>query len=132
MTLQEIKDAIAEGRKVYHGNKNYEVIQDKIGQYLIVCSFNGYTIGLTHSDKQTMNGKEADFFSETPREIREAQVKALIEDIMSDPRPEDLPKIYQGLEHYFALNCNAEEIARKCKIRGDIDKKQERVRHESR
>jgi len=122
MTLQEIKDALAEGRKVYHGNKNYEVIQDKIGQYLIVCSINDYTIGLTHSDKKTMNGKEADFFSETPREIREAQVKALIEDIMSDPKPEDLPKIYQGLEHYFALNCNAEEIARQCKIRGDLGK----------
>jgi hypothetical protein len=120
MTLQEIKNALAEGRKVYHGNKNYEVIQDKIGQYLIVCSINDYTIGLTHSDKKTMNGKEVDFFSETPREIREAQVKALIEDIMSDPRPEDLPKIYQGLEHYFALNCNAEEIARECKIRGDL------------
>jgi hypothetical protein len=122
MRLEEIKDAIAEGRKVYHGNKNYEVIQDQIGQYLIVCSINDYTIGLTHSDKKTMNGKEADFFSETPREIREAQVKALIEDIMSDPRPEDLPKIYQGLEHYFALNCNAEEIARQCKIRGDLGK----------
>ena len=120
MTLDEIKQAIAEGRKVYHHNKNYEVIRDNLGQYLIVCSINDYTIGLTHSDKQTMNGKEADFFSETPREIREAQVKALIEDIMTDPRPEDLPKIYQGLEHYFALNCNAEEIDRECKIRGDI------------
>jgi hypothetical protein len=131
MRLEEIKQALAEGRKVYHGNKNYEVIQDKIGQYLIVCSFNGYTIGLTHSDKQTMNGKESDFFTETPKEIREAQTRALIEDIMSDPRPEDLPKIYQGLEHYFARE-RAEEIARQCKVRGDIDKKQERVRHESR
>ena len=119
MRLEEIKQAIAEGRKVYHGNKNYEVIQDKIGQYLIVCSFNGYTIGLTHSDKQTMNGKEADFFAETPREIREAQTRALIEDIMSDPRPEDLPKIYQGLEHYFARE-KPEEIARQCKVRGDL------------
>ena len=122
MTLQEIKNALAEGRKVYHGNKNYEVIQDKIGQYLIVCSINDYTIGLTHSDKKTMNGKEVDFFSETPREIREAQVKALIEDIMSDPRPEDLPKIYTGLEHYFYKNCTYEEIARQCKIRGDLGK----------
>jgi len=119
MTLQEIKDAIADGLKVYHGNKNYEVILDKFGRYLIVCEFNGYTIGLTHSDKKTMNGKEADFFAETPMEIREAQVKALIEDIMTNPRPEDLPKIYQGLEHYFARE-NPEEIARQCKIRGDI------------
>ncbi len=58
----------------------------------------------------------------TPREIREAQTKALIEDIMTDPRPEDMPKIYQGLEHYFALNCTPEEIARQCKVRGNIDK----------
>jgi len=123
MTLNEIKQAISEGRKVYHGNKNYEVIRDKIGQYLIVCSFNGYTIGLTHKDGQTMNGEEADFFTEiTPREIREAQTKALIEDIMTDPRPEDMHKIYTGLEHYFALNCTPEEITRQCKIRGDIDK----------
>lgn len=58
----------------------------------------------------------------TPREIREAQTKALIEDIMTDPRPEDMHRIYRGLEHYFALECNAEEIARQCKIRGNIDK----------
>jgi hypothetical protein len=56
----------------------------------------------------------------TPRELREAQTRALIEDIMTDPKPEDLPKIYQGLEHYFALNCNAEEIARQCKVRGNL------------
>lgn len=62
MKLIEIKNALAEGRKVYHGNQNYEVIRDKIGQYLIVCSINGYTIGLTHKDGQTMNGKEEDFF----------------------------------------------------------------------
>lgn len=117
MTLQEIKNALANGLKVYHGNKNYEVIQDKIGQYLIVCSLTDYTIGLTHRNGQTMNGKEENFFTETPIEIREAQTKALIEDIMTDPRPEDMHKIYTGLEHYFALNCNAEEIARQCKIR---------------
>ena len=62
MKLIEIKNALAEGRKVYHGNQNYEVIRDKIGQYLIVCSINGYTIGLTHKNGQTMNGKEEDFF----------------------------------------------------------------------
>lgn len=56
----------------------------------------------------------------TPREIKEAQIKALIEDIMTDPRPEDMPKIYQGLEHYFCLNCTPEEIARQCKIRGNL------------
>jgi hypothetical protein len=119
MTLDEIKQAIAEGQKVYHHNKNYEVIQDGLGRYMVVSEFNGYTVGLG----KTLNGREADFFTETPREIREAQVKALIEDIMTDPRPEDLPKIYEGLEHYFAKNCTAEEVARQCKVRGNIDKK---------
>lgn len=46
----------------------------------------------------------------TPRERREAQVRALIEDIMSNPLPDDLPKIYAGLEHYFAKNCTGAEI----------------------
>lgn len=56
----------------------------------------------------------------TPREIREAQTRALIEDIMSHPKPEDLPKIYAGLEHYFALNCTAEEVAELCRDRTKI------------
>jgi hypothetical protein len=116
MTLEEIKQAIAEGRKVYHHNKNYEVIQDGLGRYLVVSGFNGYTVGLG----KTLNGREEDFFTETPREIREAQVKALIEDIMTHPKPEDLPKIYQGLEHYFAKNCTAEEVANLCRDRTKI------------
>jgi hypothetical protein len=56
----------------------------------------------------------------TPIEIRNAQTKALIEDIMTDPRPEDMHKIYTGLEHYFALNCTYDEIVRQCKIRGNL------------
>ena len=56
----------------------------------------------------------------TPREIREAQTSALIEDIMSHPKPEDLPKIYAGLEHYFAKNCTAEEVAELCRDRTKI------------
>ena len=56
----------------------------------------------------------------TPRELREAQTRALIEDIMSHPKPEDLPKIYAGLEHYFALNCTAEEVAELCRDRTKI------------
>ena len=56
----------------------------------------------------------------TPREIREAQTRALIEDIMTNPRPEDLPKIFQGLAHYFAMECTAEEVADLCKQRTKI------------
>lgn len=53
----------------------------------------------------------------TPRERREAQVKALIEDIISHPRPEDLPKIYAGLEHYFAKNCTGADIENEIRYR---------------
>ncbi len=62
MNLNQIKEAIKSGKRVFWSNKAYEVIQDKIGQWLIVCSLNGYTIGLTWRDGVTMNGKESEFF----------------------------------------------------------------------
>ena len=62
MTLQEIKTAINSGKNVYWKNTNYEVMKDKIGQWLIVCMSNQYTIGLTWQDGITMNGNEKDFF----------------------------------------------------------------------
>jgi hypothetical protein len=64
MTLAEIKEALAEGKKVYWANKAYDVIQDKCGQYLIVCNLNQHCIGLTWRDGVTMNGKEEEFFCE--------------------------------------------------------------------
>jgi hypothetical protein len=62
MTLQEIKNAVDEGRAVYHGDINYRVIKDSIGQYLIKCESNDYCIGLTWQDGQTLNGKNNEFF----------------------------------------------------------------------
>jgi hypothetical protein len=62
MKLDEIMYALEIGKKVYWHNDNYEVIKDSIGQYLIHSKFNDYYIGLTHSDKKTMNGKEEDFY----------------------------------------------------------------------
>lgn len=64
MTLQEIKDAVNSGKKVYYGNKGYEVIKDGVGQWLIVCTWNNYCCGLTWQDGVTMNGKETGFFVE--------------------------------------------------------------------
>jgi hypothetical protein len=63
MTLEQIKQAIADGKKVYWSNEAYEVIQDSIGQYLIHCLLNNHYIGLTWQDGITMNGKEQDFFT---------------------------------------------------------------------
>lgn len=61
MNLQEIKQAVDEGKKVYWKSLLYEVIKTKFGEYLIRCS-NGYANGLTWSDNTTLSGKEEDFF----------------------------------------------------------------------
>lgn len=63
MNLQQIKQAIADGNKVYWASKAYEVIEDKIGQYLIHCTINDTYVGLTHVDGTTLNGKEEKFFT---------------------------------------------------------------------
>jgi len=62
MTVQEIKQAVDEGKKVYWASLNYEVIKDKYGQWLIHSKCNGHCIGLTWTDGTTLNGKEEDFF----------------------------------------------------------------------
>lgn len=61
MNLQEIKQAIADGKKVHWSNKLYDVIESK-WEYLIRCNSNGHCIGLTWQDGVTMNGREEDFF----------------------------------------------------------------------
>ena len=63
MTLEEIKTAVKSGKKVHWISQIYEVVQDRIGQWLITC-INGSTIGLTHQDGVTMNGDPEDFFIE--------------------------------------------------------------------
>lgn len=62
MTIEEIKEAVNSGKKVYCGNSAYEVIKDKIGQWLIKCTLNDYCIGLTWQDGTTLNAKAEDFF----------------------------------------------------------------------
>jgi len=62
MTIDEIKQALSEGKEVRWSTDNYRVIKDKIGQYLIHSQFNNYYIGLTHQDGVTLNGKEEDFY----------------------------------------------------------------------
>jgi hypothetical protein len=62
MNLREIKQAVESGKTVYCGSTAYEVVKDRIGQWLIVCSINGYTIDLTWMDHTTLNGDEADFY----------------------------------------------------------------------
>lgn len=63
MNLEQIKQAIAEGKKVYWASALYQVIKDDKNQYLIKCSSNGHCIGLTWADNKNLNGKESDFFT---------------------------------------------------------------------
>ena len=65
MTLEQIKQAIADGKRVYWANDGYEVIRDKCGQYLIVWDRGGRNencIGLTWQDGVTVNGKAEEFY----------------------------------------------------------------------
>jgi hypothetical protein len=62
MTLDEIKAAVESGKTVYCVNRDYRVIKDSVGQWLIQCVYNGYCIGLTWSDGATMNGSPDEFF----------------------------------------------------------------------
>jgi len=62
MKLEEIKKAVDEGKSVKWASNLYDVVKDNIGQYLIICSDNQYTIGLTWKDNITLNGKPSEFY----------------------------------------------------------------------
>lgn len=57
-----IKQAVIDGLHVYHENTNYEVIRDKVPQFLIVCRSNGYCIGLHNRAEDKLNGNIEEFF----------------------------------------------------------------------
>lgn len=62
-TLADIKDAVRAGLEVRWATDNYKVVANQRGdQFYIVSQFNGYTIGLTHTDGVTMNGKIEEFY----------------------------------------------------------------------
>mgnify|MGYP003565631681 CR=1 FL=1 len=63
MNLTEIKQAIAEGKRVFWKTPGYEVIKDDLGQYLIK-HYRGDCIDLTWRDRATLNGKPEEFFVE--------------------------------------------------------------------
>lgn len=62
MTLEEIKQAISNGKKVYWSNTTYQVVKDSKDQYLIK-HIGGSCVGLTWQDGITLNAKEGDFFT---------------------------------------------------------------------
>ena len=62
MNLEEIKQAVETGHRVFWKANAYEVIKGSIGQWIIYCHFNQSCIGLTWRDGVTMNGDETEFF----------------------------------------------------------------------
>jgi hypothetical protein len=60
MTVQEIKQAVDDGKTVHYQNGSYTVVKN-FGDYLIKHT-SGHMIGLTWSDDITLNGKEEDFY----------------------------------------------------------------------
>lgn len=62
MTINEIKQAVNEGKTVCVGTTAYIVTRDNLNQWFIRCKLNNYLIGLTHSDGITLNNKPDAFF----------------------------------------------------------------------
>ncbi len=61
MTVDEIKEAVKSGRRVYWKNFAYRVICDSIGQWLVKYEPTGYCWGLTNMSG-VLSGQGEDFF----------------------------------------------------------------------
>ena len=63
MNLEQIKQAVREGKKVHWATEAYIVINPNGGdQWLIKCVLNDSCIGLTWANGVTLNGKEEEFY----------------------------------------------------------------------
>ncbi len=88
MTLDDIKAAVDGGETVHWANEGYQVIRDRLGQYLIIFLPNGSAIGLTDRSGQRLNGREADFFvSRTAEGLAAGQDGRARLDSATFPRP---------------------------------------------
>lgn len=56
-TIEEIKSAVDNGKTVVADTHMYHVTKDKIGQYLIKCTLNGYCIGLSDITETRLNAE---------------------------------------------------------------------------
>lgn len=65
MKLEQIKEAVQQGKTVHWSNTGYKVILSKTykgEEQWLISHTNGHAIGLTWTDGITMNGKEEDFY----------------------------------------------------------------------
>jgi hypothetical protein len=67
MNITEIKDAVRSGKKVCCATTAYEVrlhhFRDGEEQWLITCTLNDHSIGLTNLKGDKLNGDEEQFFT---------------------------------------------------------------------
>lgn len=61
IAINNIKNAVRNGHKVYWKNKSYQVILDCLGQFLIKYMPNNSCIGLTDWTGKKLNGEILDF-----------------------------------------------------------------------
>ena len=61
MNVNEIRQAVDNGLTVFWCSPAYQVIKDKIGQYLIMY-YKGDYVGLTWQNSDTLNGEESEFY----------------------------------------------------------------------
>lgn len=71
MTIDEIKSAVDAGNAVRWSSDIYRVHKDCINQYLITCTTNDSTIGLTNVDETRLNGEEEEFYIAGETEVWE-------------------------------------------------------------
>jgi len=64
-TKHRHKVPILDGKTVQWKSDAYEVTRDKVGQWFILCRFNGSLSGLTWADGVTMSEKPEDFYIAT-------------------------------------------------------------------
>lgn len=63
MNLSQIKSAVKAGQVVHWATDSYVVkYNEPTGQFCIVCTANGHTIGLTWRDGVTLNGHPSEFY----------------------------------------------------------------------
>lgn len=65
MNLQQIKQAVRDGKTVHWANEGYVVslyVNSGVEYWNITCLWNNHCIGLTNLDETKLNGKEEDFF----------------------------------------------------------------------
>ena len=84
MTLEEIKQAVLDGKTVHWSNTNYHVMHDRATDRWMIWCNNGNVIGLTWSDNMTLNGKEEDFYVAVTAEERLRNVMVEAHDAIAE------------------------------------------------